>query len=139
MKFRLLLALVWLAIGFAVPTFAQQKDTAAPPESEQAKQIVALVEKAATLIDSKGKSIFPEFRKTGSEWRTGDTYLFVADLKGNVLFSGGFPKLEGTNLSSRKDSNGKLFVAEEVKVVQSKGSGWVDYMFPKPGQLVSGF
>jgi cytochrome c len=21
-----------------------------------------------------------------------------------------------------------------VKVVQTKGSGWVDYMFPKPGQ-----
>jgi hypothetical protein len=36
--------------------------------------------------------------------------------------------------SGRKDSNGKLFVAEFVKVVQSKGSGWVDYMFPKPGQ-----
>jgi hypothetical protein len=29
MKIRLLLALVGLAIGFTVPTFAQQKDTAA--------------------------------------------------------------------------------------------------------------
>jgi cytochrome c len=28
----------------------------------------------------------------------------------------------------------KLFQAEFVKVVQSKGSGWGDYMFPKPGQ-----
>jgi cytochrome c len=131
MKIRLLFAFVWLAIGFTVPTFAQQQDTAAPPESEQAKQIVALVEKAAKLIDSKGKSIFPEFRK--GEWLTGDTYLFVDDLKGVVLFSGGFPKDEGSDFSGRKDSNGKLFVAEFVKVIQSKGSGWVDYMFPKPG------
>ena len=130
MQIRLLPALLGFAISFAVPTFAQQ----APPESEQANQIVALVEKAATLIDSKGKSIFPEFRKTGGEWQTGDTYLFVDDLKGNVLFNGGFPKLEGTNTSSRKDSNGKLYSAEFAKVVQSKGSGWVDYMFPKPGQ-----
>ena len=65
MKTRLLFALAGLAINFALPTFAQQ----APPESEQAKQIVALVEKASALIDSKGRSIFPEFRKTGSEWR----------------------------------------------------------------------
>jgi cytochrome c len=47
-----------------------------------AKQIEALVDKASALIDSKGKSIFPEFRKTGSEWRMGNTYLFIADLKG---------------------------------------------------------
>ena len=134
MKIHLLLAFVCLAIGLNVPIFAQQQDTTAPPESEQAKQIVALVEQASTLIDSKGKSIFSEFRTTGTEWRTDDTYLFVDDLKGVVLFNGGFPEREGSNSSSLKDSNGKLFQVEFVKVVQSKGSGWVDYMFPKPGQ-----
>ena len=127
MKIHLLLAFVCLAIGLNVPIFAQQQDTTAPPESEQAKQIVALVEQASTLIDSKGKSIFSEFRTTGTEWRTDDTYLFVDDLKGMVLFNGGFPDREGSNSSSLKDSNGKLFWAEFVKVVQSKGSGWVDY------------
>jgi hypothetical protein len=75
---------------------------------------VALVEKAAALIDSKGRSIFPEFRK--GEWLTGDTYVFVDNLKGVVLFNGGFPKREGSNSSSLKDSNGKLFWAEFVKV-----------------------
>jgi cytochrome c len=134
MKIRLLLALVGLAIGFTVPTFAQEKDTAGPPESEQAKQIEALVVKAAALIDSKGKSIFPEFRKTGSEWRMGNTYLFIADLKGVTMFNAGFPEREGIDTSNLKDSNGKLFAVEFAKVVQSKGSGWVDYMFPKPGQ-----
>jgi cytochrome c len=134
MKIRLLLALAGLAIGFAAPTLAQQKDLDRPPESERAKQIVALVEKASTLIESKGKSIFPEFRKTGSEWRIDDTYLFVDDLKGMVLFNGGFPEREGSNSSDLKDANGKLFQVEFVNVVQSKGSGWVNYMFPKPGQ-----
>jgi len=131
---RLLVTLAGLAISLALPTGAQQNDTTASPKSEQAKQIVALVEKAAALIDSKGKSIFPEFRKTDSEWRTGDTYLFVNDLKGMVLLNPAFPELEGKDLSGRKDSNGKLFFLEFLKVVQSKGSGWVDYMFPKPGQ-----
>jgi hypothetical protein len=62
--------------------FSQQS----PPDSAKAKQIVALVKKAAALIDSQCplacRSAFSEFRKSGSEWRTGDTYLFVADMIG---------------------------------------------------------
>jgi cytochrome c len=116
-------------VGAISPTFPQQ----APPESEKAKQIVALVDKAAALIDSKGKSAFPEFRKTGSEWQSGDTYLFVGDMKGMAIFNGAFPKLEGTDTNGLKDSNGKLFVADLMKAA-AKGSGWVDYMWPKPGQ-----
>ena len=40
----------------------------------------------------------------------------------------------GTNVRGGKDVSGKLFRVEFVKVVQSQGSGWVDYMWPKPGQ-----
>ena len=117
-------------LGVVPSAFSQQ----APPESEKAKQIVALVDKAAVLIDSKGKSIFPEFRKAGSEWLTGDTYLFIIDMKGMSLFNAGFPKVEGTDLSGLKDPNGKLWAKELMKTAQSKGSGWVDYMYSKPGQ-----
>ena len=38
------------------------------PQSEQAKQIKALVDRAAALIESKGKDAFPEFKKKDSEW-----------------------------------------------------------------------
>lgn len=120
-------------IGFlavAIPALSQQS----PPDSAKAKQVAALVDKAAALVESKGKSAFPEFRKDGSEWRSDDTYLFVADMKGISLFNGGFPKQEGTDTSGIKDSNGKLIVIELIKMAQSKGSGWVEYMFPKPGQ-----
>jgi cytochrome c len=106
----------------------------APPESEKAKQIVALVDKAAKEIDSKGKAAFPEFRKSGSEWFSDETYLFISDLKGTALFNAAFPKLEGTDSMGLKDANGKLFVQEFTKVVESKGAGWVDYMWPKPGK-----
>ena len=105
-----------------------------PPTSEKAKQIEALVNKAAALIESKGKAIFPEFRKKDTEWFRGDTYLFVYDLKSNVLFNAAFPAREGTNTTGQKDANGKLFHHEFIQVAESKGSGWVDYMFPKPGQ-----
>jgi cytochrome c len=111
-----------------------QAQTGAPPTSEKTKQIVALVGKAAALVDSQGKAAFTEFRKRGTEWFSGDTYLFAYDMKLNVLLVAAFPQNEGKNQTGKTDSNGKLYHDDFVKVVQSKGSGWVDYMFPKPGQ-----
>ena len=105
-----------------------------PPTSEQAKRIEAMVNKAAALVETKGKAAFSEFRTRDSEWWFGDTYLFAYDKDQNVLFNAAFPTREGTNAHGMKDTNGKLFVDEFIKVAQSKGSGWVEYMFPKPGQ-----
>lgn len=72
MKNGLPVALVVLAISFALPTFAQQKDPAAPLESEQAKQIVALVEKASALtydITNRGhRKTCPDVRRRASEF-----------------------------------------------------------------------
>jgi len=114
----------------ANPAGSQQS----PPTSEQAKRIEAMVNKAAALVEKQGKAAFSEFRKRDSEWWFGNTYLFAYDQNLNVLLNPAFPKREGTNVHGEKDVNGKLFHDEFMKVVQSKGSGWVDYMFPKPGQ-----
>jgi signal transduction histidine kinase len=105
-----------------------------PPASEQAKQIEAMVDKAALLIDKSGKAAFAEFRKKDDEWFHGTTYLFAYDLKGNVLLNPAFPAREGTNVRGQKDARGKLFHDEIIRTAELKGSGWVDYMFPKPGQ-----
>lgn len=117
-------------LGIAPPAFSQ----ATPPTSEQAKQIEALVNKAAALIESKGKAAFSEFRLKNSEWLHGNTYLFVYDLKANVLLNPAFPAREGTNVAGQKDANGKLLHDAMIQMAETKGSGWVDYMFPKPGQ-----
>jgi signal transduction histidine kinase len=105
-----------------------------PPPSPRAQEIEALVDKAAVLVDAKGKTAFSEFRVKGSEWFHGDTYLFAYDLKGNVLLNPAFPAREGTNVSGQKDANGKLFHDAIIRTAETDGSGWVDYMFPKPGQ-----
>jgi methyl-accepting chemotaxis protein len=100
-----------LLVGFTIllaaasSVFAQQ----APPPSEKVKQTEALVTKAAALIDKNGKAAFAEFRKKDSEWFHGDTYLFVYDLKANVLLNPAFPQREGTNVTGQKDTKGKLF------------------------------
>ena len=126
----LLIGSLLLGGGHVSTALSQQS----PPASEKSKQIEALVDKAATLIESKGKAAFGDLRKKDSEWFRGDTYLFVYDLKSNVLFNAAFPAREGSNTTGQKDAKGKLFHDEFIHMVETKGSGWVDYMFPKPGQ-----
>lgn len=105
-----------------------------PPASEHVRRIEALVNKAAALVESRGKAAFSEFRKRESEWWFGDTYVFAYDQDLNVLLNPAFPKREGTNPRGETDVNGKAFHDEFLKVAQTQGSGWVNYMFPKPGQ-----
>lgn len=123
-----LIALVTIAA--AVPALAQQ----APPQSAQARQTQALVERAAALVDEKGKAAFVEFRKRDSEWFHGSTYLFAYDMKANVLLNPAFPQREGTNVKGGKDAKGKLLHQAIIETAEGKGSGWVDYWFPKPGE-----
>jgi len=131
---RTILVLGLLLAGMVTASFGQRSGEQSPPKSKQATEIEVLVNKAAKLVDKKGKTAFAEFRQSGSEWRKGDTYLFALDLKENTLFNAAFPEHEGKNQAGNKDANGKLYDVELVRVVQRKGSGWVDYMFPKPGQ-----
>ena len=127
-----------LIIGFAFATLLGAVSLAlsqqVPPPSAQAKQTEALANTAAELIDKNGKAAFTEFRKKDSEWFHDATYLYAYDLKGNVLLNPAFPMREGTKVTGQKDARGKLFHDEIIKTAETKGSGWVDYMFPKPGQ-----
>jgi cytochrome c len=51
-----------------------------------------------------------------------------------VLLNPALPEREGTNVAGGKDAKGKPFQDDILKVATAQGSGWVSYMFPKPGQ-----
>jgi cytochrome c len=104
------------------------------PGSEQAKQVEALVDEAAALIEAKGDAAFDEFRTKESEWYRGETYIFVDDMHGTALVNPASPGLEGTNILDMKDLNGKAFVREMIQMLEGKESGWIEYMWPKPGE-----
>ena len=108
--------------------------TADSPQSPEAKRLVALVDKAAALTESKGKTALPEFKKKGSEWLKGETYIFIADMSGTVLMHPANPELETKSIIDLKDANGKAFMREFIETAKTRGSGWVDYMWPKPGE-----
>jgi signal transduction histidine kinase len=63
--------------------------------------------------------------------------VFVIDPAGRELVNPAFPNLEGRNLLDLKDTQGKPFVRAMLATVQDRGSGWVEYMWPKPGESVS--
>ncbi len=126
-------AVIFMAVAamLVVPLVAAQES---PPASEEARRIEVMVNKAAALVELKGKAAFAQFRVRDSEWWFGNTYLFIYDKDMNVLLNPAFPKREGTNVHGDKDVAGKAFHDEFMRVIRSQGAGWVDYMFPKPGQ-----
>ena len=129
MRTTSLRATIVAVVFISAATFA-----AAPePESPHAKEVRALVDRAARVIDNKGREAFPEFKKRGGEWYKGDTYLFVADMKGITLMNAGFPDEDGENRLDFKDANGKAFIREIIEMLKKQDSGWVDYAWPKPG------
>jgi len=103
-------------------------------ESENERQLVKLVDQAVQLVNTEGSAAFPRFHKKGTMWREGETYIFIGDTAGVILVNGGNRSLEGQNLLDTKDVNGKLFIQAFIETVTTKGSGWVDYLWPKPGQ-----
>lgn len=62
------------------------------------------------------------------------TYVFVMKIDGTMMGHPYKPNLIGKNLIDTKDKAGKYFFKEFVKVANEKGSGWVDYTWPKPNE-----
>ena len=92
---------------------------------------------AVGQIEKNGRAAFPLFHDPTGSFIAKDAYIFVFDSNGIDLVNPGFPNLEGRNLMDLKDTQGKQLIREMFKVVQASGSGWVDYMWPKPGESVS--
>jgi signal transduction histidine kinase len=99
--------------------------------------VVDAVKDAVGQIEKNGTAAFPLFHDPAGSFIAKDAYIFVFDRKGIDLVNPGFPNLEGRNLMDLKDTHGKQLIREMFKVVETSGSGWVDYMWPKPGDSVS--
>jgi len=92
------------------------------------KEAAALIKEAgvdaavAKIQDAKGPFV----------WK--DSYVFVMDMDTKMLAHPITPTLVGKTLAGLKDVNGKMFGSEFVAVANSTGEGWVDYMWPNPGE-----
>ncbi|HLO79227.1 MAG TPA: cache domain-containing protein [Magnetospirillum sp.] len=111
---------IFAALTAARPSMAEERAT-----TEEAQ---ALVVKAVELYKSAGREkALAAFADPNGGFMPKDLYIFMLDMKGTMILHAKNPGLNGKDLANLKDSDGKLFVAEQVKVASEKGSGWVDY------------
>ena len=99
--------------------------------------VVDMVEGALHEIEKNGEAAFQMFRDPTGPFLAKDAYIFVMKMDGLMLVHPAFPNLEGKNLLDVKDTQGKPLIRDIIKVAETSGSGWVDYMWPKPGESVS--
>ncbi|HBB77285.1 MAG TPA: methyl-accepting chemotaxis protein, partial [Pseudomonas sp.] len=63
-----------------------------------------------------------------------DDYFWINDMGPVMLMHPMRPELDGADLSTNKDPNGKELFNEMVKVARRDGAGLVDYEWAKPGE-----
>ncbi|MBM3243457.1 MAG: hypothetical protein FJZ12_01290 [Candidatus Omnitrophica bacterium] len=98
--------------------------------------IVDAVESAVSLIEQEGEVVFPKFRDKAGKFLFKDVYIFVDRPDGIELVNGAFPNLEGKNFLDYRDSRGKRVGREYINLALTKGSGWVEYYWPKPQEAL---
>jgi methyl-accepting chemotaxis protein len=60
-------------------------------------------------------------------------YFWINDMSPKMVMHSARPELEGKDLSDNKDPTGVRLFVEFVNTVKAQGSGYVDYLWPKPG------
>ena len=64
---------------------------------------------------------------------SGAEYFWINDMQPRMLMHPINAKLDGKDLTENKDPTGKHLFLEMVNTVKASGSGFVSYMWPKPG------
>jgi len=95
--------------------------------------VVEQVDDAADLLETMGEVAFETLRDKSAGYRFYDAYVFVMDKKGVQHVNAGFPENEGQNLLDLKDPDGKVIGREILALLDKHESGWVDYLWPRPG------
>jgi cytochrome c len=90
----------------------------------------ALLDSAVAKIKADGaEAAYAAFNDPKGAFVKGEHYVFVFDMNGGYLASGGNPKLVGTNAIDLKDAEGKALVREMIALAKRSGKGTVDYVW----------
>ena len=101
--------------------------------SEARDRAMELVRAGIAHLAASGQdAAFNDFENRGGEFIKGDYYLWVCDLNGLVRCNGSNPKSRNQNFANLKDSHGKLFIQDVLRIAKERGRGWVDYYWRNP-------
>jgi hypothetical protein len=109
---------------------ATGKDGAPTPQT-----IIAKVKEGAALLAKEGLAAFPKFKGNDSKFIFNGTYIWIHDINGVMRMHPIKYKMEGKPYLNLKDRKGKMFFVEMNNVAkENPAGGWVEYVWPKPGQ-----
>jgi cytochrome c len=111
-----------LCVSFA---YAQQKGTASEART--------LLSSAVAYYKANGRDkAFAQFNNTKGRFVHSDLYIYVIDLKGDILSHGADAKLIGERLIDLKDASGKKFIKAIIDEAKAKNKGTMDYKWANP-------
>ena len=87
--------------------------------------------RTGNLDEQKAKELALEAVKHSRYGKS--NYLWINNLNGIMIMHPIKPQLNGKDMLHFKDAKGKEFFLEMVNVAKTKGHGFVDYYWPKPG------
>lgn len=134
-----------LALGgfvCATPAVASGMDRVSRYVYADTRQLVAVVEEAAALMEHEGRQAFEAFAVAGSRWRQGERYLYVYTLEGTCVFHGSTPELVGRNLLTSRDIDGNPMVERIVDIgrrPEPDAAGWVFFLWENGTQISATF
>ncbi|MFO7800887.1 MAG: cache domain-containing protein [Desulfovermiculus sp.] len=124
----LTLATVILVLCLSVPAMAN--------DSATKEECVVKCRDAAALINSKGvETAIEKFSDQKGPFVWKDSYVFLMNLDGKMLAHPFKPELtKREHVLLMTDPTDKPLFVHFVNLARSKGEGWVEYMWPKPGK-----
>jgi len=119
-----------LGILFLSPLALRAEETATKEEC-----VVKCYEAAATLTSQGQEEAVRLINDPNGPFVWKDSYVFLMDINGKMLAHPMQPELtKYDHVLLLTDPTGKALFVHFVNIARTSGSGWVDYMWPKPGK-----
>ncbi len=121
-------------VALVLVTFTVQSSFA---ENATREEVVANVKAAVKMATDSGMdATIVEINNPDGKFVWKDSYVFATTPAEAIVMAHPVkPKLIGKNLLHVKDINGVMLFAEIANVGKSdSGQGWIDYMWPRPGE-----
>ena len=98
------------------------------------KDAIAMAERGAALIKSKGKEeMMKRINAKDPDFVQGQLYVDLRDVKTGIVLAHPYnPSIVGKDLVDVPDANGKKYRREIIELAAAKGKGWVDYQYKNP-------
>ncbi|MGO8913633.1 MAG: methyl-accepting chemotaxis protein [Bradyrhizobium sp.] len=93
------------------------------------KEEYALAQKGEAVADAQKRALT---RVAALRYGNND-YFWINDMQPRMVMHPIKPEMNGSDLSTYKDPNGKALFIDAVDVVRKDGAGFIPYEWPKPG------